>query len=290
VLQFNRWRIDGKKAWTTLEEVFKAISPDLARSVDLALSIIGKEQDASFDLKETLIGGLGDDFIMIEKPPQSSGSVEGRKLYVMGSPNPEKLALGVRKLLLVMPWANPGATWQDREFLGRTIHSLALRPTEGAGNTDTQSSFLHLAASGGYLAASTDVAALEEFLRTVGGVENPLRAEAKLNEAAQQVGGMSTGIFLYENQKEMMRRVVGALEAVSKSARSLPLASLGGITPRVGAAGDWIDASRLPPFEQIAGFFSFAVYSCQAEPEGIRWRFFAADPPAVRQTDAGQSR
>src|SRR5260370_1948085 len=87
------------------------------------------------------------------------------------------------------------------------------RPKGGGKNT------LSSAASGSYVALSTDPATLEEFLR--GNSEKSLRETPGLAEAAQKVGGMGTGLFGYENQNETVHAALDILKKESGSLANL---------------------------------------------------------------------
>src|SRR5207248_1578244 len=111
-------------------------------------------------------------------------------IYLLGSPNAEKLAAAIR----VGVSSFSPSPLKDREFLGRKIFSLP-----PSGPVATGGGF-HFAASGGYVALSGDVGILEEFLRSNETKAKPLGETAGLNLAAQKVGGMGTGLFGFNNQ------------------------------------------------------------------------------------------
>jgi hypothetical protein len=60
-VKFNRWRLDGQKAWATIEATIAEISPELSGFLQMGLAAAGKDKDPNFDLKKSLIGNLGDD-------------------------------------------------------------------------------------------------------------------------------------------------------------------------------------------------------------------------------------
>ena len=75
---------------------------------------------------------------------------------------------------------------------------------------------LYCAASGGYVALTTDVSMLEAYLRSADSKVKPLRETAGLADAAQHVGGAGNGLFTYQNQREVMRETFTALKNSSK--------------------------------------------------------------------------
>ena len=60
---------------------------------------------------------------------------------------------------------------------------------------------------------SSDVALLEQYLRSAETQGKSLRENAGLNEAAQQVGA-GTGLFGYSNQGETMRATFEAMKKI----------------------------------------------------------------------------
>ena len=46
---------------------------------------------------------------------------------------------------------------------------------------------------------------------------------------------------------------------------------------------DWLDFSLLPPFDQIAKYFSFTVYSGSANADGLSYRIFSPVPPQLKK-------
>jgi hypothetical protein len=150
---------------------------------------------------------------------------------------------------------------------------------------DNRERTLHYAASSGYLALSFDMALLEEYLRQSGTAPKALRETAGLAEAAQKVGGMNAGLFGYENQAESMRATIEILRKESGG-----LANLFGSSPIAGRLGvsekdfqEWLDFSLLPPFDQIAKYFHFAVFGGGATSQGISFKAFSPVPPQLRK-------
>lgn len=289
VLRFRRWRVDGPKAWATVETMLTAVSPEIAGLLQMGLQAAGKDRDPNFDLRRTLIGNLGDDFVWMQRTvrPATGGDLNAPpSLVLIGSPKSEDLVQGMKVATALMPLAGGEPTLKEQEFLGRRVFSLALPPLPSWDNgkkTATARSF-NFAAGGGYAAMSTDISMLQEYLRQGEAPGKPLRQLPGLVDAAQKVGGMNGGLFGFENQVETMRawfentKQQGA--AVDKL---LAMAGSKGLSAeeRASMKGSF-DASLLPPFDQISKYFHFVVYSLSTSSEGLTFKFFAPAPPALR--------
>jgi hypothetical protein len=133
---------------------------------------------------------------------------------------------------------------------------------------------------------STDAALLEEYLRSSESHAKALREKPDLLEAAQNVSGMSTGLFGYESEVDTMRAAFNAV-------KNDPGASTNGIGPSLfpglpGITGpeqnlkDWMDFSLLPAFDKVAPYFYFDVYDGSANVDGMTLKTFSPTPPAIR--------
>ena len=199
--EFLRWRMDGQKAWATFEKMLNDLSPQSLSAVNLILDTAGaraKQSDPGFDLKKALLSNLGDDIITYGRAPRGNTSAELQSppsLFLLGSPNPEQLAVALKRLLVIFPQGDAPA---EREFLGRKIFSVPVPPLPFLMNGPSRPApgrTLSCAASGGYVAMSTDTSLLEEYLRSSESQAKTLREKAGLLEAAQKVGGLSTGHY-----------------------------------------------------------------------------------------------
>jgi hypothetical protein len=286
-VKFQRWRLDGQKLWATLEKTLRDINPQWINTLNMAIDMANtnaKEKDPGFDVRKTLIGNLGDDIITYEKAAKAGAAPNsGPSLFLLGSPKPEDLAAALKTVFTA-------ATPTEREFLGRKIFSIPAPslpiPMAGGGKPSGPRT-LSYAASGGYVAMSSDASILEEFLRSSESQAKTLRETAGLVEASQKVTSPGTGLFGYENQAESMRVLFEALRKGSGSATNLG----GSLNPLTGALGiaspdknikDWMDFSLLPPFERIAKYFYFTVYSGSSTVDGLTFKMFAPVPPALR--------
>jgi hypothetical protein len=296
VVKFQRWRVDGQKAVATLEKMILDLSASTFSSWNFVLNS-GEEgarlDDPNYNLRRDLVGNLGNDLIWYEKVPRGFSAAEMEappSLLLIGSPNAEKLALGLRGLLLIR-WPEAMRP-QEREFLGRKIFSFKIPgvPTGGAARPAPRD--FSYAASGGYVAISTDVATLEEYLRSSEGPKKALRETPGLVEAAQKVGGQTTGQFSYENEAESMRIAFEALRkgvtTTGTTTESLGL-SYNPVADSIPFAGpertfrDWMDFSLLPPYEQVGKYFHFTVSASSANVDGITFKYFSPTPPQLKK-------
>jgi hypothetical protein len=291
VMKFRRWRLNGRKAWTTVENLLTSISPEMAGLVQLGLEAAGKDRDPDFNLKKALLDNLGEDLVSVQKSPHSSDKKTlnaPAPLYLVGSPTPEQFvqALKVGTALMPLAGAEPGI--KEREFLGHRIYSLALSGLEPEpGKAASSERSFSFAATAGYAAMSTDASVLEEYLRSSESAGQPLRETPGLSEAAQKVAGTSTGFFGYENTVETARLwLEGAKSetaALDKLLSLTPLAGDKSISPEEKKKmTGWFDFTLMPPFETISKYFSFLVYSLNSSKDGITFQVFMPTPAALK--------
>jgi len=294
-VKFQRWRIDGQKAWATLEKMLGEISPQWLGGVNSLLDAannLAKERDPGFDVKENFIGNLGDDLLSYEKAPRGTSPaamLSPPSLLLIGSPNPDRLAAALKSILTFLN--QQGGTPSEREFLGRKIFSLpapAMPLPIPTGARPTAPRTLNCAASGGYVALSTDAAMLEEFLRSSSSEGRTLRETAGLTEAAQKVIGPGVMWFAYQNQLDSMRTTFDLLKkdpgSVTNSSMNL-LPALFGIPNPQPAFRGLMDFSLLPSFDKIAKYFQFSVSGGSANVQGLTLKFFFPSPPQLREME-----
>jgi hypothetical protein len=288
VIKFQRSRIEGQKAWATLQTVLNDINPQLTASLNFMLdnaNTAAREKDPDFDIRKSLFGNLGDDFVSYQKAPRGKTLADLNatpSLMLLGSSQPEQLA-GALKNILVLMGQQAGAP-TEREFLGRKIYSvpLPMMPLPGADPRKSPRT-LSYAASGGYVALTTDIPILEEYLRSSEGQQKALRNATGLMDAAAKVGGTSTGWFGYENQAETARILVEVLRQTSAGTNETKTGSLSGFSAPENPFKDWLDFSLLPPFDKIAKYFHFSVYSAGANADGFAFKMFAPVPPGLKK-------
>lgn len=285
VTKFMRWRLDGQKLWATIESTVNSISPQMGGFLQMTLGAAGKDKDPNFDLKKQLIGNLGDDLVTYEKAPTGTSLEElssPPSITLVGSPNADQLLAAIQTGTGFLSPAAAGDKPMEREFLGKKIYTLPLPPTVSPDGKKPVERSLMYASSGGYVAFSTTPVMVEEFIRSAQGGGKPLSATPGLAEAAQKVGGMSSGLLIYENQTTTTRLIFEALRKDPTLfdtifARGQQLTEDG----RKKRA-EWLDFSLLPEFSAIEKYFHFSVAGFVADEHGINYRFFAPTPPKAK--------
>jgi hypothetical protein len=279
VTKFWRWRLDIPNSWKRLETALNDVNPQVANVINFVLQSAGKDKDEKYDLKTELLASLGDDIIHYEKAPAGDTLADLKSapsIYLIGSPNPDKLALALKTGMSFL------GTATDREFLGRQIYTLT---TAAQNNMPPHS--VSFAGSGGYVAISDNPDMIEEYLRSDENKAKALSETPGLAEAAQKVGGMATGLFGFDNQSLAMRNVIETLrqqpvtlQDILGSAKALPP----GVNPADEAAKvrEWADFTLLPAFDSISQYFYFSVYSGRFSQDGFTMNFFGPTPPKLR--------
>jgi len=286
---FQRWRLDLPRAWAALEKMVTDVFPQAGSVMELMFQTAGKDKDPNYDLKAELLGNLGDDLINYDFPPRGntfSDLSSAPSLFLLGSPSADKLVAAVKAATALFPPPLSGV--KEREFQGRKIYTMnlgAAQKLDGSGAKGPERTF-SFAASGGYVAMSTDDATLETYLRSA---ENPgkgLRDTPGLVEAAQRVGGLGTGLFGYQNDAESLRVTLEALKNDSAMLdQIIAMTPLGGqLKSEEGKRlKDWVDFSLLPPFDKLAKYFHFTVYSGRLTADGYRYQVFSPTPPQLKK-------
>jgi hypothetical protein len=280
-VKYWRWRLNMPRSWKSLEAMLNDIVPAaIMGQLNAVFQMAGKDKDEHYDLKTELLDNLGDDIIGYEKAAKATKLADLRSppaLYLLGSPNADKLAAAL-KVLLAIPFQ--GAPIKDREFLGRKIYTAA---PPAAGNE--ASSGVSFSASGGYLAISGDTGLLEEYLRSSESKPKALMDMPGLADAAQKVGGMGTGLFGFENENQSMRPV---FEVIRK--HPLTMQDFLGVPLPPTAGGDqlesllqWADFSLLPSYDAVSKYFYFSVYAGSFSPDGFALKMYLPTPPQLRQ-------
>ncbi|HEY3931465.1 MAG TPA: hypothetical protein VGM58_03755 [Verrucomicrobiae bacterium] len=283
-VKFWRWRVDGQKDWDTLQKMLAAISPAAVSSLNSIIDIANasaQQQDPNFDVRKNLIGNFGDDWINFEKAPTGTTLADLNKapsLFLFAAPNPDQAVIAIKNIAAL---SSPGGAPPARDFLGRKIYTIPLPATRLPGTNTSVARSLYCAASGGYVALTTDDSMLEAFLRSGENQGKPLSQSVGLADAMQHIGGAGGGLFGYQNQRAVMRTAFTLLKNQSSSANSLnPLAGLP-FGPSGKGFGDWMDFTLLPDFDAVSKYFYFSVYGGNATIDGISFKFFAPRPPQL---------
>jgi hypothetical protein len=276
-VKFWRWRIDSQKSWAELEKMLNGISPGGLASLNAmidAVNGLARKKDPKFDFRKNLIANLGDDFISYQKAPTGTTLADLNRppsLFLFAAANADQTALATWTVLaLRYQQANLP---EPRDFLGRKIYAIPL-PARGLPGADAPvSRSLYCAASGGYVAVTSDVSMLEEYLRSSAGQARPLRDTVGLAEAAQQVGGAGNGVFGYQNQRETMRAAFSLFKRSAANDTAMRM------FPQ--SFREWMDFSLLPDYDQVSKYFYISVYGGAATAEGLSFKAFAPRPPQM---------
>lgn len=268
--EFRRIRLNGQQLWTGVEGLMQQLSPQLSAVLSMSVNALGKDRDPGFDFRKSFFGNLGDDLITYGKPPRGKTLPELQNrpsITLISAVNSSEMLSAVQVLASLLP--SGGEALKEREVNGKKI--LSLKMPRGSGQPART---FEIAASGGYVAFASDAVVLEEFLRNAEGTGRSLKDVSGLAEAAQQVGGMDTGIFGFQNQKESAAGLWEALRSGGRLENLIP--SVG--VKQVDEAGSWLDFSVLPPFEQVSRYLGINVSSGAWDQQGFHFRSFTPIP------------
>jgi len=282
-MKFWRWRVDGQKSWAALEKMLSDISPAWLNSLNSAISIANattQQKDPNFDVRKNLIGNLGDDWIYYQKAPAGNTPADldsAPSLFLFAALNPDQAVLAIKNVAsLASSQENAPA---PRDFLGRKIYTIPLRSSRPSAPRS-----LYCAASGGYVALTTDASMIEAYLRSADSKARPLRETAGLAAAAQRVGGAGNGLFSYQNQREVMRETLTTLK---KSSKDNPTYGGANASSALRFASpekifsEWMDFSLLPDFDKVSKYFYFSVTSGNVTADGLSFKVYTPRPPQL---------
>jgi hypothetical protein len=281
VVKFWRWRVDGQDAWDTLQKMLADISPGALNGLNATINMANasaQQKDPGFDVRKDLIANLGDDWMSYQKSPTGTALEDlshAPSLFLFAAVNADQAVLAIKNVVSL-------TAGRPRDFLGKKIYTIPLPSPRmpgvpGADATAVPTRALYCAASGGYVAVTTDVSMLEEYLRSGEKPVKPLGGTPGLIDAAAYIGGTGNGLFGYENQRETMRTVFALFKDVSagNAGNSQPLAAL----PQ--SVRDWFDFSLLPDYDTVSKYFSFSVYNGSTTVDGLSFKFFTPRPPQL---------
>ena len=275
-VKFTRLRLDGRQTWAELQKMMVNLSPNSQTYMNAVINMansLGQQKNPGFDIRNDLFGNLNDDFITYQKPVagNSLGDLANPPtLYLIAVANPEAMINAVKTVAgISYPQDSEAA---PREFQGRKIYSIALKPAPAV-NGVAQPRSLKVSSSGGYLALSSDSAILEEFLRNANGKNQPLRENAGLSSALQQLGGAGGGLFGYENQRATMRLTFKAMQNTVAADSAVKL-----FPP---AVRQWLDFTLLPDYEAVSKYFYLSTFVGNANAEGLTFKVFTPRPPQL---------
>ena len=258
------------------------IYPAALSGLDAAISMANanaQQNDPGFDIRKNLIANLGDDWINYQKAPAGTSLEDLSRtpsLFLFSAVNANQAVLAIKNVASLMFRQQKAP--EPRDFLGKKIYTIPLSPPRMSGaNAAAPTRALYFAASGGYVAMTTDVSMIEEFLRSGEKPPKPLAGTPGLIDAAAHIGGTGNGFFGYENQRETMRTLFTLVKDISTD-------NTGGVTPLAAvpqSVRDWMDFSLLPDYDQVSKYFSFSVYGGNTTVEGFSFKFFTPRPPQL---------
>jgi hypothetical protein len=276
-VKFSRVRLDGKQTWAELQKMIAALTPNGQTSLNAVINIantIGQQKNPGFDIRNDLFGNLNDDLISYQKPVAGNSLAEFANppiIYLIAVANPDATINAIKTLAgMGQP---QDASAPPREFMGRKIHTLALKSAPATNGGTAQPRSLYVSASGGYLVLSSDVAMVEEYLRSADGATKPLRENAGLTDALQHLGGAGGGLFGYENQRETMRVTFKVLKNTLTADTTLKM-----FPPAFRA---WLDFSLLPEYDTVAKYFYLSTFAGSANADGLTFKVFTPRPPGL---------
>jgi hypothetical protein len=167
----------------------------------------------------------------------------------------------------------PDASAQPRDFHGHKIHSVPMRPQRTANGGSLPQPPLLLSSANGYVAFSSDAGMMEEFLRNTDGSAKPLKENANMREAAAHIGGTSTGLFSYQDQRAEMRMVFKMFKNAMDADPTMKLIP--------AEVREWVDFSLLPDYDKVSKFFYMSVFNGGANADGLSLKVFTPRPPQL---------
>ena len=272
---FSRWRLDMDAAWKNLEKLLLELSPDVANMVEFTVGLLGKDKDSNFDFRKSFLNNFGDDLIVYQMPPKGTALNDigaGPMVVLVKSPNPDELIKGVGAVPGILPPPLNEAAMLPRRLGDHTVYSFELAEFPDPSTGELVKMELLLAARNGYMAAATDADLLQAFLdgKTNGG----LAKRDGLAAATALVGGMDSGFFGYQNDRDM---VLSTMDTLRDNADQFDM--IFSMIPTDGfgevSLSEWLDFSLLPTGSKIAKYFDFTVYGAETDDRGISLKTFS---------------
>ena len=280
---FLRWRLNMDAAWKNLEKLLLELSPDVANMVEFTVGLLGKDKDSNFDFKKSFLNNFGDDLILYQMPPKSSALNDigaGPIVVLVKSPNPDELIKGIGAVPGILPPPLNEAAMLPRRLGDHTVYSFELAEFPDPSTGELVKMELLLAARDGYMAVSTDADLLQMFLdgKTMGS----LAKRDGLATAATSVGGMDSGFFSYQNDRDMVLSTMDTLrdnaDQFDMIFSMIPMDGFGEVS-----LSEWLDFSLLPTGSKIAKYFDFTVYGAETNDRGISLKMFSPRPATLKR-------
>jgi hypothetical protein len=200
-------------------------------------------------------------------------------LYLVGVEKGDPGATALKDLLL-LSMSRRKRRPTRATFEGHKIYTVPLTAARASGPARRRrQQSLYITSSSGYVALSTDVSTLEEYLRSGEKPPKPLSGTPGLIDAAQRVGGTGGGLFGYQNQREVLRSLFKTLKNQPSNGGSNGLNPMAALPKSVS---DWLDFSLLPDYDQVSKYFYFSVFAGNTTADGLSFKAFAPRPPQMK--------
>ena len=280
---FLRWRLDMDAAWKNLDKLLLELSPDVANMVEFTVGLLGKDKDANFDFRKSFLKNFGDDLILYQMPPKGTalnGIGAGPIVVLVKSPNPDELIKGIGAVPGILPPPLNETAMLPRRLGDHTVYSFELAEFPDPSTGELGKMELLLAARDGYMAVATDTDLLQVFLD--GKTSSSLAKRDGLATAAASVGGMDSGIFGYQNDRNMVLNTMDTLrnnaDQFDMILSMIPTDGFGEVS-----LSEWLDFSLLPTGSKIAKYFDFTVYGAETNDRGISLKMFSPRPATLKR-------
>ena len=283
VSSFLRWRLDMDAAWKNLDKLMLELSPDVANMVEFTVDLLGKDKDANFDFRKSFLNNFGDDLILYQMPPKGTALHDigaGPIVVLVKSPNPDELIKGIGAVPGILPPPLNETAMLPRRLGDHTVYSFELAEFPDPSTGDLVKMELLLAARDGYMAVATDTDLLQMLLD--GKTSGSLAKRDGLVTAAASVGGMDSGIFGYQNDRNMVLNTMDSLrdnaDQFDMILSMIPTDGFGEVS-----LSEWLDFSLLPTGSKIEKYFDFTVYGAETNDRGISLKMFSPRPATLKR-------
>ena len=283
VSSFLRWRLDMDAAWKNLDKLMLELSPDVANMVEFTVGLLGKDKDANFDFRKSFLNNFGDDLILYQMPPKGTALNDigaGPIVVLVKSPNPDELIKGIGAVPGILPPPLNETAMLPRRLGDHTVYSFELAEFPDPSTGELVKMELLLAARDGYMAVATDTDLLQMFLD--GKTSGSLAKRDGLVTAAASVGGMDSGIFGYQNDRNMVLNTMDTLrdnaDQFDMILSMIPTDGFGEVS-----LSEWLDFSLLPTGSKIEKYFDFTVYGAETNDRGISLKMFSPRPATLKR-------
>jgi hypothetical protein len=286
-LEFDRVRWTASNLPAALSQAFDDFSPRFGSAVNFLLDTANeaaKTKDPAFNLREHLRAGLGEELLRWDRlVGDTSSTQEVRRVLVLPSPAPDRLAAALQALFVLFPQGEGDAT--ERDFLNRKIYSVPLPPLPGNALPTQDGTKLFYAASTGHVVMSTAESLVEEFLRNGDTSPKPLKDRPGLQAAREKVVGPGARAGGCWDDAALGKAAWATLKRKPESGAALvPFLPIPGMLSRAvledASIPSLAEGAGLPAFEAVAKYFSLSVYALAVDSEGVTLRYFAPTPAA----------